>query len=99
LLTEITSVFDVVKNDIQFSYTSINPMDKRMEIAAYFLAAIKVLDKEGESFEKIRKLIIEIAKESVQPKNKFQSFLKKLYSIINTSNKPNNNDYIFIKWR
>lgn len=61
-------------------------MDKRMEIAGYFLATIKVLDKKGESIERIREILLTIAREYVRPKNGFQRFIKKLPArIVNTS--------------
>jgi hypothetical protein len=56
-----------------------------MELAGYFLATIEALDKRGESFEKIRTVLIEIAKEYVRPKNYFQNLLKRLPAkIVNT---------------
>lgn len=86
LLNQIESDFDSIKNDIQFAYHSSNPMDKRMEIAGYFLATIKVLDKQGEKLDRIREILLTIAREYVSPKNAFQRFLKKLPArIVNTS--------------
>jgi hypothetical protein len=85
LVADIDSSFISILPDIQFASTSPNPMDKRMGIAAYFLATIEVLDKRGESFEKIRSVLIEIAKEYVRPKNYFHKLLKRLPpKIVNT---------------
>jgi hypothetical protein len=70
--------FDLLRDDISFAATSKNMMDRRMGVAGYFLSLIKVLDKKGESFETIRKICIEVATDYVQPKNKFQAWMKKL---------------------
>jgi hypothetical protein len=64
--------------DINFASTSNNPMDKRLDFCAYFLALIKTLDGKGETFENIRKVCLEIVLEYVRPKNKFQQYLKRL---------------------
>lgn len=53
-------------------------MDRRMEVAGYFLATIQTLDKAGESYGKIRKVLLEIANDYVQPKNAWQRFSKKI---------------------
>lgn len=78
LLIEIDSTYQSILPDVQFARTSSNPMDKRMEFAGYFLATIQVLDRNGESYEKIRTVLIDIAREYVQPKNGIQRFFKKL---------------------
>ena len=78
IMTEIGSTFELLREDIHFGKTSKNPIDRRMEIAGYFLAFMIVLDKQGESFERIRTLTLEIAQESVQPRNKLHALLKKL---------------------
>lgn len=49
-----------------------------MKIAAYFLACIEVLDKAGEPHEAIRKLMLEIANNYVQPKNFIHRASKKI---------------------
>lgn len=72
------SEYDLLKNDIAFASTSKNPMDRRIDFSGYFLSLIKVLDKQGESFEKIRAVCLEVATDFVQPKNGFQAWLKKL---------------------
>lgn len=68
----------MISDDISFASTSGNPLDKRLNVCAYFLALIKTLDKKGEDFESIRKICIEIATEFVRPKNKFQQLLKRI---------------------
>ena len=76
--SSIEKAYALIGGDIAFAFTSKNPMDRRMDVAGYFLSLIKVLDEKGESFETIRRICIEIATEYVQPKNKFQAWLKKL---------------------
>jgi hypothetical protein len=78
LIKEIDLAFKQIEPDIRFGSQSRNPVDRRMEFSGYFLAAIKVLDKEGETLAKIREVMISIAEEYVRPKNKLQAFLKKL---------------------
>lgn len=78
LVKEIDLAFEQIREDVRFASLSANPLDKRMEIAGYFLATIRVLDKEGEHYDRIREVLIEIAREYVRPRNKFQSFMKRL---------------------
>ena len=75
------SVWDAylaIKTDTNFALTSKNPIDKRLDFCSYFLALIKTLDAKGESFPVIRSICLEIVTEYVRPKNKFQSFVKRL---------------------
>lgn len=78
IVADIESAYKRIQPDIQFAKSSRNPVDRRMEIAAYFLATIEVLNKNGESIEKIRALLLGIANEYVRPKNALQRMLKKL---------------------
>jgi hypothetical protein len=78
LITKITQAFNKIEPDVRFGFLSKNPVDRRMEVAGYFLATIQVLDQEGEDFNKIRTVLTDIAHEYVRPKNKFQAFLKRL---------------------
>ena len=43
-----------IARDVPFVTTSKNPLDKRLDFSAYFLAFIMTLDALDESFEKIR---------------------------------------------
>jgi hypothetical protein len=76
--TEVDAVFDSLRGDVEVAKRSANPMDRRLEISAYFLAFIIVLDKRGISSEQIRSLCIEIAHAYVKPENRSQSMLKKI---------------------
>lgn len=86
LLDDVDAQYQVLKEDVRFASTSSNPMDKRLDLSAYFLALIMVLDKAGESFEKIRELALFTITEYLRPKNKWQAFMKRLpVKLIRTS--------------
>ena len=51
LLEDIDAQYNVLKADVRFAKTSSNPIDKRLDLSAYFLALIMVLEKAGERFE------------------------------------------------
>jgi len=78
LISTIETRFKILQPDIDFVLTSKNPVDRRIKIAAYFLACIDVLDKAGETHETIRKLMLEIANNYVRPKNFIHRASKKL---------------------
>lgn len=78
LVEDIEHEFKTILADVNFAATSKNPMDRRLGITAYFLAFIKVQDKHGETFEKVREISLEIVKEYVRPKNKVEKYLKRL---------------------
>ena len=78
LMSQLDKEFELILPDVKFAAKSSNPIDRRLTFCAYFLALIKVLDKTGESFEKTREISLEIVKEYVRPKNRFQAFMKKL---------------------
>jgi L-2-amino-thiazoline-4-carboxylic acid hydrolase len=78
LISEIDKNFKRISKDTNFALKSTNPIDKRLDFSAYFLALIKTLDGQGETFETIRKICLEIVVEYVRPKNKIQQFLKRL---------------------
>lgn len=71
-------VYKHVSTDIRFSSTSPNPLDRRLDFTAYFLAFIQVLEKKGEPFSRIRSLCLEVVGEYVRPKNQWQKWLKRL---------------------
>lgn len=66
-----------ISPDTDFARTSKNPIDKRLDFCAYFLALIKTLDSAGESFDSIRKTCLEVVTAYVQPRNKMQAFFKR----------------------
>lgn len=85
ILAGTESNYLIISADTSFAKTSGNPIDKRLDFSAYFLALIRTLDERGETFENIRKICLQITTEYVQPKNKTQAFLKRLLpKMINT---------------
>jgi hypothetical protein len=78
MLSQIDSTYKTISEDIKFAATSSNPMDKRLDFSAYFLSLIQVLENQGESFEQIRTICLQVAYEYVRPKNKLQKWLKQL---------------------
>ena len=78
VLTKTAANYRKISADINFAKTSKNPLDKRLDFCAYFLALIMVLDKEEKDFIDIRRICLEIAAEYVKPKNKLQALLKRL---------------------
>lgn len=74
-----------ISGDTAFARTSRNPIDRRLDFSAYFLAFIKALDEKGERFENIRKICLEITTAYVEPKSKIQECFKRLLPrMINT---------------
>ena len=53
-------------------------MDRRLDFSSYFLALIITLDKQGETYDRIRTICLAITIEYVQPKNKLQAYIKRL---------------------
>jgi hypothetical protein len=78
LITETENHFSHISKDTRFAATSKNPIDRRLDFSAYFLALVQTLDERGETFERIREICLEIVIEYVKPKNRFQQFMKKL---------------------
>ncbi|TXI68852.1 MAG: hypothetical protein E6Q41_03480 [Cyclobacteriaceae bacterium] len=77
-LAAIDAQFVEIQPDVAFAPHSKNPIDRRLTVAAYFLATISVLNNVALPYPEIRKLILQIAEELVRPKNSFQQLLKKL---------------------
>ena len=77
LMADVDAGYRALQGDVRFSRSSKNPMDRRLDIAAYFLSLIEVLDGRGESFERIRQICLEIAQDSVRPKTRFQAWRKR----------------------
>ena len=85
IVTRADLHYKIISADTSFAASSTNPIDKRLDFSAYFLALIKTLDEQGEKFETTRKICLEIVTEYVRPKNKLQQLLKKLpVKLINT---------------
>ena len=71
-----------IAEDTRFAAASANPLDKRLDLGAYFLAMIQTLDEAGEPFQTIRTLCLQVVTEYVRPKNKVQQLLKRLPAVL-----------------
>lgn len=78
IISQVEAHYNSISKDTHFALTSKNPVDRRLDFCAYFLALIKTLDKQGESFEAIRKICLEVVTGYVQPKNQLHGFTKRL---------------------
>ena len=85
IIDKVNAHYRIISADAAFAASSTNPIDKRLDFCAYFLAFIKTLDEQGESFEITRKICLEIVIEYLRPKNKFQQLIKKVPArLVNT---------------
>ena len=78
VITDTNNHYTNISTDTKFASTSSNPIDKRLDFCAYFLALIKTLDEKGETFDTIRKICLEIVTGYVKPNNKIHAFFKRL---------------------
>jgi hypothetical protein len=78
ILADTDRHYNIISKDTSFAKTSKNPIDRRLDFCSYFLALIKTLDENAETFEKIRKICLEITTVYVQPKSKIQDYFKRL---------------------
>lgn len=85
LLQAIDREYYQMAAEKQWPTGSKNPLDKRLPVAAYLLAVIKILDAQKEKYEDIRKLILALTVRLTQPKTRLQHFIKTLAPKIITS--------------
>ena len=78
LIATTDNHFEVISKDTAFAKHSANPVDRRLNFSAYFLAFIKTMDAQGEDFDTIRKICLEIVTAYVMPKNILQQYLKRI---------------------
>lgn len=78
LVAELDARYAILKEEVAFAKKSANPVDRRLDFTACFLALVQVLEKQGEPFEEIREICLEITHEYVRPKNAVQAWLKRL---------------------
>jgi len=78
LLHETDKHYPQIAKDVAFSKKSSNPLDKRLDFAAYFLSLIQAMEKAGFEFDPIKKCCLEITYAYVRPKNKIHAWLKQL---------------------
>jgi hypothetical protein len=85
IISSTENNYSHISIDTAFARTSKNPIDRRLDFCAYFLALIQTLDERKENFETIRRICLEIVLEYVRPKNIFQAWLKRLPAkLVNT---------------
>lgn len=85
VIAKVDNHYKVIAADTNFAASSKNPIDKRLDFCAYFLALIKTLDEQGGSYGAVRVICLEIVIEYVRPKNKLQLLLKRIPAkLINT---------------
>ena len=78
LRAAVDSRYRSIQPSIAFARTSSNPMDRRLEFCAYFLAMIQTLEARGETFEDIRTACVNVAHSYVRPANPWQRWVKSL---------------------
>ncbi|HEX8528424.1 MAG TPA: L-2-amino-thiazoline-4-carboxylic acid hydrolase [Cytophagales bacterium] len=78
LLAAVEAHYARIAEDTRFAAASPNPIDRRLDFSAYFLALILTLDERGEPYQAIRTLCLQIVGEYVRPKNRVQALLKRL---------------------
>jgi hypothetical protein len=77
IIREVEGNYAVTSKDTAFAVKSRNPVDRRLDFSAYFLALIITLDKRGESFQKIREICLKVTDAYVRPRNKLHAWAKK----------------------
>jgi hypothetical protein len=82
ILAAIDKHYARLAEDTRFAAASANPLDKRLDFSAYFLALIQTLDERGEPFQTIRSVCLQVVNEYVRPKNKLQQLLKRLPAML-----------------
>jgi len=78
LCAEMEARHRLIAPDVAFARSSSNPVDRRLDFCAHFLAMIQALEKQGERFESIREICLAVTLEYVRPKNAWQAWLKRL---------------------
>jgi hypothetical protein len=64
--------------DVAFARKSSNPVDRRLDFCAYFLATIQTLEARGASFGEIRDVCLAVTESCVRPANAWQRWVKGL---------------------
>ncbi len=78
LIKGLEDRFNILSVDINFASASTNPIDKRLDFCAYFLALIQTLETKGQSYEQIKSICLEITYSYVSPRNALHRWLKRL---------------------
>jgi hypothetical protein len=78
IIRSVEERFKVLSADTSFAATSSNPIDRRLDFSAYFLALIKTMEAKEQSFEQIKSICLEITYAYVAPRSAFHLWLKRL---------------------
>lgn len=78
LIRGLEERFNFISADTSFASTSTNPIDKRLDFCAYFLALIQTLEIKAQSYEEIKSICLEITYAYVSPRNAMNAWLKRL---------------------
>ena len=78
VMKEVEGRYQVIAKETSFARTSSNPMDRRLDFTAYFLALIQVLEVRNWGFDEIKAICLDITHDYVRPKNKWQRWTKRL---------------------
>jgi hypothetical protein len=69
LLKRLDENVKLISIHTTFAAKSANPIDRRLDFCAHFLALIKTLDEQHEDYPAIRRICLEVVTEYVRPKN------------------------------
>jgi hypothetical protein len=78
IIAEVDNEFRTISRSTSFAASSANPMDKRLDFAAYFLSLIKVLEGRKQGYSEIRKICLDITVAYVSPRNSVHALVKRL---------------------
>jgi hypothetical protein len=78
IMRDIEARYIAIYPDIAFARTSSNPLDRRLEVCAYLLATIRVMEARGLAYNEIRAICVAIAESYVRPANFLHRWLKRL---------------------
>ena len=78
LWREIAERYQRIAPDVAFAHGSSNPMDRRLDFCAFFLATIQALEKRGAGFDEIRSTCLAITEDYVRPQTAWQRWVKSL---------------------
>ena len=78
MIASIEARYEAIEPEIRFARTSPNPVDRRLDFCAYFLATIQEMEQRGQVFEEMRSLCLQVTLEFVKPENAWEAWLKRL---------------------
>lgn len=78
LRADIDARYRAIYPDVSFARASRNPIDRRLDFCAYFLATIQALEARAATFEQIREVCVTVTESYVRPANAWQRWFKRL---------------------